>query len=703
MRGLLGLLVVGLIALSTAAHAEPPEGDWLGVMTAPTFGDLTMALHLRKTGAAYEGTMDDVTLGMRGLTLKGIEASGERLAFDVPAARARYEATWNATDRQWIGLWKGPGSEQGLPLRLARGLAPPAPVVMGLDGDWQGALNVGPAGLLRLVFHVRTRPDGTFVTLDSLDQGTSGAPASAIRRTGDQVEIDFPLLKAQVAGRLSQDGGSIQGEFTQGPALFPLALKRGGDVVQLPQSGDPSARVGPWRLPDDAAIRQILTRRIDVERRSVGVVVGLISPAGRRVVSYGALDTSGRVPVNADTLFEIGSITKTFTALLLQDMVLRGEVSLDDPVSRYLPPGAQAPSFGDRQITLRQLATHTAALPHDLPSPGATRMEDVFSHTSEADLYRFLATYQLPREPGAQWEYSNLGVGLLGVALSRRSGLDLESLIRARITGPLGMTSTGLAIPPSQQARLATGHDAYLRPVAAIAIGPAEAAAGQLRSSANDMLKLLAAELGYVKTPLKPAMDAMLTVDQPGMSGVFRQSLGWMVLNLPTGQIVTHSGGTFGQRAFAAFNRKTREGVVVLTNAEGTTGADDIGLHLIAGAPLRPLPPAPPPRSLQIARPEVPLSADAAAPYLGRYRMSRSIVMLIGYADGHLTYQAEARGQGGPVLPVAWHGDDDFSAANGGGDRADITFERDAAGAATAFVWRGPAGEFLLRRAASGD
>ena len=698
MRWILGVIAAGLVGLGGAARSEPPQGDWIGVMKTPTYGDLTMALHLRNTPGGYEGTMDDITLGYRDLALKGVEASGERLAFDIPGARARFEATWDAGAGQWAGVWKSPGAEQGLPLRLGRGTPPPTPAIPGLDGDWQGAINGGPAGLLRLVFHVRTGADGTHVTLDSVDQGTAGVPASAIRRNDRGVEIDFPLLKAQVAGQLSDNGASIQGEFTQGAALFPLVLKRGGDVIPPPDGKRAAPPPGAWRLPDDAAIRQILVHRIDIERRGVGLVVGVVSPAGRRVVAYGAFDTDGRRPVDGDTLFEIGSVTKTFTALVLQDMALRGEVGLDDPVSKYMPAGTKTPSFDGHEITLRQLATHTAALPHDLPNPGMKGPEDVFAHTSEADLYRFLATYQLPRAPGSEWEYSNLGVGLLGVALSRRAGVDLETLVRQRITGPLAMTSTAMTVPASLQARLATGHDAYLRPVAPIAIGPAEAAAGQIRSSANDMLKLLAAETGNVKTPLKPAMDAMLTQDRPGMPGGLRQALGWIVLDLPSGRIVNHSGGTFGQRAFAAFNPKTREGVIVLSNAEGATGADDIGLYVIAGVPIRPLPPAPLPPAVRAARGEVPLGPSAAQSYLGRYRMSRSVVMVIGYADGHLTYLVEARGTPGPALPVIWHGGADFSAPNGGGDQADITFQLDPVGQASAFTWRGPAGEFLVRR-----
>jgi serine-type D-Ala-D-Ala carboxypeptidase/endopeptidase len=689
--------------VSTTTQAEEAAGAWMGVMKTSALGDLTMALRLHKVGTAYEGEIDDVTLGARHMAVKNVEATADRLTFDVPIARGRYEAIWDAAANQWAGTWKSPGVDAGVALRLAHGAPPPPPHVEGLDGDWQGTINYGVAGLLRLVFHIRTGPDGaTTATGDSPDQGVFGGPISGVRRHGRDVEIESLSERYLITGELSDDGSRIQGEFTLGPNLAPLVLIRGGD---LPAASAVAPSIGPtptvWRLPDDAAVRQILARRIDTERRGVGIVVGMISPAGRRVVAYGAPETGDPRRVDGETLFEIGSISKTFTALALQDMALKGEVGLDDPVAKYLPPGTKVPSHGGKEITLRELATHTAALPHDMPNPAAKRQEDTFDHMTEADLDRFLATYQLPRDPGAEWEYSNLGVGLLGVALSHRAGVNLETLVHQRVTGPLGMTSTVYAMTPALAPRLAVGHDAFLRPEPPFNMGVAEQAAGQIRSSADDMLKLLAAEMGYTRTPLKPAMDAMLATERPGMDGGFKQALGWMILDAPSGRIVTHSGGTFGQRAFAAFNPKTREGVIVLSNAEGANGADDIGLYIISGVPIRPLAPAPPAPSKGIQRPELALSAEAAKPYLGRYQLSRSLFMTLGYDAGHLTVMVEATGRKGAPQPVAWHGENDFTAPNGGGDTAQMTFQMAPSNQASAFTWRGPAGEFLLRRVKS--
>jgi CubicO group peptidase (beta-lactamase class C family) len=575
-----------------------------------------------------------------------------------------------------------------------------APHVEGLDGDWQGTISVGAAGHLRLIFHVRTGSGGeTTATFDSPDQGMAGAPLSAVRRRGREVEFESGAKHILIVGELSDDNSGIQGEFEEGELILPLVLKRDGDLPSAVSPSSVAKAPKTWRLPSNSAVRQILARRIDTERRGVGIVVGMISPAGRRVVAYGAPDVGDPRRVNGETIFEIGSISKTFTALLLQDMALKGEVGLDDPVSKYLPPGTKVPSRGGKAITLRQLATHTSGLPEDLPNPKAKRLEEAFDNATEAALYDFLATYQLTRDPGSEWDYSNLGVGLLGVALSHRAGTDLDTLIRQRVTGPLGMHSTALTITPELQPRMAVGHDAFLRPEPPYQMGPAEQAAGQIRSSADDMLKYLAAEMGYVSTPLKPAMDAMLTREQPGMAGGFKQALGWMILDEPSGRIVTHSGGTFGQRAFTAFNPKTREGVIVLSNAESATGVDDIGLHIISGLPINPLAPAPPAPVKGVARPEQSLSAEAAKAFVGRYRLSRSITVTIGYDAGHLISTTQVGERKGASVPVVWHGGTDFSITSGA-DTIELAFQTGSAGQSPVLIWRGSTTEYRLDRIA---
>ena len=268
------------------------------------------------------------------------------------------------------------------------------------------------------------------------------------------------------------------------------------------------AQTAPSPLPSDAEIRQLLVDRIDVQHKSVGTVVGITTPQGRRIISYGRSDKGGQRQLDGDTVFEIGSLTKVFTALLLTDAVQRGEVALADPVAKYLPAGVKVPERNGRKIELVDLATHTSGLPFmptnmqaDLAALSKYSKEQLrqsFSSYTDEDLYQFLSTYELPRDIGSKWGYSNLGMGLVGKALARRAGMDYESLVRLRITGPLEMKSTAIAVSPEMKARLAAGHLSNLEPAPDWAL-PALAGAGSLRSSANDLLTLVEAFTGYLK------------------------------------------------------------------------------------------------------------------------------------------------------------------------------------------------------------
>ena len=236
--------------------------------------------------------------------------------------------------------------------------------------------------------------------------------------------------------------------------------------------------------------------------------MGVVEPNGRRVVAHGNLPKGDPRPVDGDTIFEIGSISKVFTSLLLADMVNRKEVTLDDPVAKYLPEHVRMPERSGKAIKLLDLSTHTSGLPC---VPGNLNPKDPtnpYADYSVDDLYQFLSGYTLPRDPGSEVEYSNLGGGLLGHILAHRAGTNYETLVRVRITEPPGMPDTGITLSSSMKQRMATGHNATLAPVANWDF-PMLAGAGALRSSANDMLTFLEAFLGYRESPLASAMKAM--------------------------------------------------------------------------------------------------------------------------------------------------------------------------------------------------
>lgn len=202
-------------------------------------------------------------------------------------------------------------------------------------------------------------------------------------------------------------------------------------------------------LPPDAEIRKILQERTARYDQGTAIVVGVIEPQGNRVISCGTMRDDGP-PVDGDTVFEIGSITKVFTCLVLATMVERGEAALNDPVSRYLPEGVKVPERGGKQITLQDLATHTSGLPREpsnysCPTDWSQPLHDY----SAEELYAFLQEHELTRDIGVQFEYSNLGVALLGHTLECCTGADYETLAKTRILGPLGMNDTGISLTPA--------------------------------------------------------------------------------------------------------------------------------------------------------------------------------------------------------------------------------------------------------------
>ena len=281
-------------------------------------------------------------------------------------------------------------------------------------------------------------------------------------------------------------------------------------------------------LPPDSEIRKLLVQRIDEYHQSVGIVAGIIEPNSRRIVAYGALDQGDARPLDGKTVFEIGSVTKVFTALALAEMARRGEVGLSDPVAKYLPADVKVPRRGDRQITLETLAEQTSGLPR-MPSNFKPRdSANPYADYTADLLYQFLSSYELPRDIGSQYEYSNLGFGLLGHALSRRAGMDYEALVQARISKPLALSNTRVTLSPEMKARMAVGHNEKLERVPAWDF-QALAGAGALRSTANDMLSFLAAAMGYAPSPLAGAFADLLEVRVPtGLPGM-QGALGWQV------------------------------------------------------------------------------------------------------------------------------------------------------------------------------
>jgi pimeloyl-ACP methyl ester carboxylesterase len=212
------------VATDRAAGRDHAVGDWLGSLDVAPGVTLRLALHVSQSApGSFAATWDSIDQGTFGNPAQDLKISADSLAFDVPQIGARYAASWDAAAGVWRGQWTQGG--RALTLDLARGVPPPAPVVAGLDGDWDGALEAGGVKL-RLALHIHTGPKGTTGTLDSIDQGSMGLVLSAISRDGASVRFELNAPKAGFEGTLSPDGRVLTGHWSQGGGALPLVLTR---------------------------------------------------------------------------------------------------------------------------------------------------------------------------------------------------------------------------------------------------------------------------------------------------------------------------------------------------------------------------------------------------------------------------------------------------------------------------------------------
>ena len=404
--------------------------------------------------------------------------------------------------------------------------------------------------------------------------------------------------------------------------------------LAVAQAGTTSAALA---LPSDSDISNILAQRIDAlagEQDGIGIVVGVIGPSGRRVIAYGHRSQQDSRELDGDTIFEIGSVGKLFTALLLADMARKGEVALADPIAKYLPSSDTIPEHNGHAITLADLATHTSGLPF-MPDELPVLNESAARKYGAPQLYQFLARYKLTRDPGAAWDYSNLDYWLLGQALTARAGMDFEKLVRARITAPLQMNSTlvSLALPFKLKFRVAPGHDASLQPAppsSALSIYAAMPSAGMgAVSSVNDMLTFLAVCLGYQQSSLAPSIALMLDTTRP-MDDSSSQALGWVVIGKGDDRIITHEGGTWGYASYVAWDPAARVGVVVLSNQ--ITPVGDIALYLLR-------PNIPMDHPVAWTHTEIKLDSAALDAYLGDYEAEDVGIFKIARDHNRLTIE----------------------------------------------------------------
>jgi CubicO group peptidase (beta-lactamase class C family) len=412
----------------------------------------------------------------------------------------------------------------------------------------------------------------------------------------------------------------------------------------------------------DSALLPERVREIAQQRADDGtyqtLIFGVVADGKSEVIPFGNL--SDGTPPDGDTVYEIGSITKTFTATLLADAVLSKSCTLDTPVAALLPE-FKIPERNGKKITLGEIGTQYSGLPR---LPSNLKPQDPanpYADYNVEKLKAFLAGYQLERDPGESFEYSNLAFGLLGYALAQAVHTTYWELVNEKILQPLGMTMSGTEFTKAMRAHLALGHDEMGVDAKNwdmnVLVG-----AGGIRSTANDMLRYLKANLGVDQTPLTAAMK-YAQQSRRAMTDNMRMGLAWIT----TGKGVTwHNGGTDGYRAFLGFTADRHKGVIILTNT--ATDVDDLGFAtLLDDAPLAP------------AQKAIELPATALNEYLGTYQFGGQLEVKV-FLTGNQLY---AQGTGEQAFPIFPSASDEFFAKVG---LIRISFTRDDNGGVAGMV-----------------
>ena len=430
-------------------------------------------------------------------------------------------------------------------------------------------------------------------------------------------------------------------------ALLPLCLA-GGVALAAPALAAP--------LLDDA-VRQ-RAEALTHTGMHASIVIAVIDGKDSAVYGFGSVHAGKNIKPGADTVYQIGSVTKTMTALLLADAVVEGKVKLDAPVAAFLP-GYTVPAFDGKTISLLDLATHYSSLPR-LPDNFAPKdPANPYADYTAAKQRQFLAAYQLPRAPGTQFDYSNIGYAVLGTALAEQAGSSYEALLQKRIAVPLGMRSTSNKPTHGMLARLAPGHLLSGEPTPAWELNVV-APAGGVYSSARDMVAYLQA---YMFKPLRPYALAIQPQRPVTPDGETKIGLAWLLEQRQGQAYAWHSGQTGGYSSYAAFTTDGKRGVVVLTN----TARDVDALGLSALLPGTPLPP--------LKKPQTAIDVPRAAlsEYVGEYPMGTDFTLTVTLGKQGL----EAAGTGVGSAPLFASAKDQFFFR---AIDAELAFTRDAAG-----------------------
>lgn len=421
----------------------------------------------------------------------------------------------------------------------------------------------------------------------------------------------------------------------------------------------------------DPDIAQVLRARFDGDRTGACVQAAVVEPERLRRASFCARANGAPGP---QAVFEIGSVSKTLVALLVADLIEQGRWQLDDPIARHLPPNTRVPSQGERQITVRDLVTHSSSLPAVPPSLQRGNPQDPYSHLSEAQLLDDLGRAQLQGPIGSRPAYSNFGMMVLSLAVARAHGGSLDAALRERVFKPLGLSQARLDPAGQTPGHLSTGE-----PTPPWTIAQSLAGVGMLRMPLQD----LASYARAVLTPSGPLAGALRRVQQPVAHGL---AMNWLLSPAGSETLISHEGGTGGFSSLVMLRPTQQRAVVILSD----TALADLGGLSDVGRTLLGLQPKPqPPR-----RPQ-PLPASLREALAGEYDFGGQTLSLRPRADA-----LELQVTGQPVFALGYDSQGDLYPLRA--ISALLTPQREADGRVLRFTWRQGGGAVdVMRRGAT--
>lgn len=368
-------------------------------------------------------------------------------------------------------------------------------------------------------------------------------------------------------------------------------------------------------------------------QQGVGLLAVQVDGTQVRLTAAGRGRRDGAA-LRENALFEIGSITKTFTALLLADAVHERRLALDGAVEEVLP-GIRLRDSDDEPIRWVDLATHRAGLPRLPDNLAPADPADPYADYDEARLLDYLRRQRATRPRNSRWEYSNLGYGLLGHALARAAGMPYPDLLQRRVLTPLGLDDAVWARRGTRPAALVDGHGADGQVVPHWHFDVMAPAGGLLMGGAG-LARYAQAAVGAVDSPLREAFELAQREHAAGPGAMNPIGLAWLRAPLNGRTVLNHDGGTFGFSSSLWLDPSRRRATAVLANA--MVEVKDLALHLLE--------PSLPPRDLRPSpQTVIPLGPEALAPLAGSYALNPGFVLTVRLRDGRLYAQASGQGE----------------------------------------------------------